>query len=268
MKCVKTFAPVIDVIPLPRGRLVEKGERAVLREGRADEAGDGLLQGGVERGRDALVGAELLTVGQEGGLGVVQEALAEHGLVRGRAGHDVDGRRGGPLGPVFEEGLGEQVRGREGLGVDLGRAGVEAGPGRGLEPPRAEGDGERGLDEGGLGQAGGHEVRDEGVGLGRPGEGHEGQDVLGAGERAGVGVGEDAGEFRIGQGDLAQAGDDLVEPVGGGWEGDVLDVTEGPEGELGRDDPEARELRFFLEVEELELERGQAPVYLVVVSKT
>ena len=252
------FAPVIDVVPLPRGGVVERGEGVVLREGRADQAGDGLLQGGVERGRDLLAGRELFTVGEEGGLGVVQEARAEGRFVLD--GCDVDGRRGGPLGPVFQEGLGEQVRGREGLWIDPGGPGVEAGPGRGFQPPRAEAEGF--FDEGGLGQAGVHEVRDEGRGFGCPREAHEGQDVLGAGERAGVGVGEDAGEFRVGQGDLAQPGDDLAEPVGSGGGLGFLwrDVLVELEFKFGRDDPEAREAGFFLEMQELELERGQAPV--------
>lgn len=56
------ISPVIDVIPLPRGGAVDRGEGVVLREGRADEAGDGLLQGGVERGLDLLAGRELFTM--------------------------------------------------------------------------------------------------------------------------------------------------------------------------------------------------------------
>jgi hypothetical protein len=54
--------PVIDVVVLPRGRLVEGDARVVLGLRGDDEAGDGLLEGGVEG---------LVVVGHEGGLRVV-----------------------------------------------------------------------------------------------------------------------------------------------------------------------------------------------------
>lgn len=276
-KSVCVFLPVIDVIALPRGGLVERGERVVLGFRGRDQAGDGLLQGGVERVLGLVRGffgeGDGLPMHKQGRLGEVQEAVPEHRLFVLFGLDEVDGRRGGPFGPVFEEGLGEQVRGREGAGIDLGRAGEEAGPGRGFQPPRAERDGRGQIDGGGFGQAGCEEMGDEGLGLlGRQGgvleDGHEVQDAFGGGQAGRVG--QDGGEFRIGQGDLAQPGDDLAQAViiviivGWGGAGVFWDILIWDELELGGLESQARKLvgGGCIVNKELEFQWGQAPAGL------
>jgi hypothetical protein len=105
----ESVMPVVDVVVLPRGRLVEGDARVVLGLRGDDEAGDGLLEGGVEG---------LVVVGHEGGLRVVEEGGARGEVELGRrgmlGGQEVDARRRGPLGALLEEDLGERVR-REGL---------------------------------------------------------------------------------------------------------------------------------------------------------
>ena len=227
------------MVLVPRAALVEL-DGGVVASGRVDQAGDGLLEGVVERGPVGRL-LEALAVRGEAGLGVVEQAgpdvLDSGGVVL----EDVDPGGGGPLGALVEEDLGEGV-GREAGRVDAGGraggvlAGVEADARRGLDLPGADVDGlaERGL--GGGRQAGELEVGQDLAGQARTGRltggVHGRQDVgrveagghtvlrefelLSSARPAGLvgqGVGRvehDVGEFG-GQADLPQAHDDFVQ---------------------------------------------------------
>ena len=95
-----------------------------------------------------------MLVWHEGGLRVVEEGGARGEVEQLELrGHEVDARGRGPLGALFQEDLGERV-GRELLGGVEGLEVVrvvpreQAGAGRGFEPPRADGDGSGGGDDG------------------------------------------------------------------------------------------------------------------------
>ena len=262
------------MVLLPRRGLVELDLRVVAGRG-VDEAHESLLQRGVER----ETGADALLVGREGGLGVVQEGLADR-VGRDVVGDEVDAGGHGPLGPLVQKDLGERV-GREVARVDGGGvlrvlAHEEAGARRGLEAPGTEVDG---LFEDGdlrLGQAGLRELSEERYSLRRGGrevchvgentwrisaDGGVGEVELGAEGGLvceGVGREEDGmGELRR-EANLPQAREDLVEARGvvrGG-----LGVCVGVVLERAGLEPEPGPARGTGRGwEELELERGQAP---------
>ena len=188
-----------------------------------------------------LEDADPLSVGRESGLGVVQEGLAD-GVGRELliVGQEMDGGWGRPLRALVEQDFGEGVRGEEGHVVAnrRGLSRVHEDAGRGLDSPGAEMDGLAVGDDGRGWQAALGELGEELGGVGRAelggrdvGHGAEnggrvtaelvvglreverGREVQGVGH--GVGREEhDVGELR-GEADLADAGDDLVEPGGG-----------------------------------------------------
>lgn len=251
-----------------------------------------------------LEDADTFTVRGEGGLGEVQEGLA-NGLLGELlvVAQEVDGGRRGPLGALVQEELGQGV-GREGGGIrdeellllahDRVFACVHEDPGRGLDLPGAEvdglavGDGGRGRETGlvKLGQELGGVIQAEvrGRDVMSWGDGHgvedgrrvvaevvegfreveRGREVQGVGH--GVGREEhDVGQLR-GEADLADAGDDLVEPGGGlagrfrRARGVLLVMVVRLVLERLRLDPEPRDARRAGGGrEELELERGQGP---------
>jgi hypothetical protein len=137
----------------------------------------------------------------------------------------VDARRRGPLGALLEEDLGERV-GREGLvwvGQEEGLLEVlrvvpreEAGAGRGFEPPRADGEGRGGGDDG----RGREAVVEELGELLIDGAGGFLDDLArrhGREDGVGVAVGvlaQDGLSERWGQADLPEARDDLAEARG------------------------------------------------------
>ncbi len=267
------------MVLLPRRGLGELDLRVVAGRG-VDEARDRLL----ERGVLGLSRADALAVGREGGLGVVEQALARRVGGDVVLGHQVDGGGRGPLGALLEQDLGE------GVGREVGRvdgpdrvvAGEEAGAGRGLEAPGAEVDGLAQVDDRGRREAVLDELGEEGRGLGEGGRRHvHGQEdgpwvvaqvpaVVGEVQRGGEAADEGEGVAREehgvrelrGQADLAQAREDLVEAhvgrraLGGLGPGLGVGVVLEPRGPEPEPDL-AREVGGG--GQELVLEGGQAP---------
>ena len=260
----------------------------VVAGGRADQAGEGLLEGGVE----GLAVRASGDVRSEAGLGVVEQGGPDARRRDVVVGDEVDAGRAGPARAFLEEDLGERV-GREGGEVEGGRVGrvlrrVEADAGRQIQPPRAEveGPGVRGEDR--LGHGVELELGQEGAGL--PEGGAEGRQVVHAREdgkrvmaggpavvrkvlRGGdavlVGVGVDREEHDVGQlrrqADLPQPGHDVLEAgvvvvvVCKGL-GGLADCEVGLVGQGRGLEPEPGEAgRAGVGREELELQRGQAP---------
>lgn len=255
------------------GRGLVEGDVGVVAVRGVDEAGEGLLEGGVERrARDPG------PVGREGGLGVAEQGGPDAGgvaffLAWGRGEQEVDAGRVLPAGALVEEGLGEGV-GREGARGDVEGlrvvAGEEADPARGVDPPRAEADGGWGGLEGGRGQAVGQEGGERGtvawvVGKARCGVVH-GEEGLARVVTVGVRHEHDARELRR-EADLAEPGQDLVEArvVGRGDEaalwlvGGDSGVGLVVEGGCGPDPEPGQAGRAGVGGEELELERGPRP---------
>ncbi len=256
------LSPGIDVVLVPRRGLME-GDVGVVAVRGVDEAGEGLLEGGVERrARDPG------PVGREGGLGVVEQGGPDAGgvaWVLARGEEEVDGGRVLPAGALVEEGLGEGV-GREGARRDVEGlrvvAGEEADAARGVDPPGAQAErGGQGL-EGGRGQAVGQEGGERGVAwmvewkarVVVHGEEGLARVVVGARHE------HDARELRR-EADLAEPGQDLVEArvVGRGGEGAVAGVGLVVEGGCGPDPEPGQAGRAGVGGEELELERRPGP---------
>jgi hypothetical protein len=221
--------PAVDVVLVPRGRLVEL-DLGVVPERRVNQAGDRFLEGVVEDG--ARLTLQALALDGEGGLGVVEEAGAD-GVGRDILGVDeVDAGRGGALRAVVEEDLGQGV-GQQGGRVQAARVArvlsrVEAQTGRALELPGGEVEGLAELGGGGRREAGGLEEGEELGGVGGRGQVHGEEDSVGVLAGLGVGLREvllcgERGRERVGVGpeehgvrdfwreaDLPQARDDFL----------------------------------------------------------
>lgn len=135
-------SPGVHVGLVPLDGPVERDAHVVGRRGRAEERGDGLLEGvGVDGCASVGLGPEVL--GERGDRAGRDGRAHQAGCLTSLgAGDEPDAARVGPLGALVEEELGQElvraeVRGDgPGVGRDDARVGEDAG--RGLDPPGDE----------------------------------------------------------------------------------------------------------------------------------